>query len=243
MRFPLRIKLFVPLVVGASLATVATYKVSSSSPKQREPQQLLEEQRGTASWYATQAKSRGETRGFLPTMISDHPSPRSLDEALLRYRPVVVQLIENKSQLFNEWERIITWCKFKVLEDLSTNAVGCRTCGKSELEPPAEMLPLAADEILVAKEGGEVEVDGVKLVEVDRYLPEFILSKKYLLFLSPTEPATVATPLAVGTFRLTEESVLLALFDEREPQPLIAAMAAHYGNSLDQMRTRLNSRH
>jgi hypothetical protein len=237
------IKLIVSLLIAVVLVA-GIYKVSSSNQKQRELEELLERQRGTAMWYVTKAKIEGKSRALLPTRISDYPSPDSLDQALLHNRPVVVQFLEKKSQLFDgEWVGIITWCKFRVIEELPASPVACLTCGQDESKPPVELLPLAPDEILICKTGGEVEVDGVKLVEVDRYLPQFLESERYLLFVSPGGLGTVNRLLMVGTFRLSETGGISSMFEEGpNPEPLNQDLTTRYSNSLDALRADLRSR-
>lgn len=57
--------------------------------------------------------------------------------------------------------------------------------------PPAELYPLADDEILIWKTGGTVEIDGMEIEMAELNVPPYELSKKYLLVLA-LDPAKQA---------------------------------------------------
>jgi len=89
---------------------------------------------------------------------------------------------------------LITWYKFKVIDDLSSVRVArrnqqdqreCSTCNHSSNVTdhlPAYLLPLEADEILVPHIGGDLIVDGVRVNQPPTIMFDFSTNSKISIF-------------------------------------------------------------
>lgn len=137
--------------------------------------------RGKLSWYADMAKAKGQQETVFRAPIESYAVPRSLDEALAHHYLLLIQPTEQKAYAVNE--SIRTWYKFKVIETLSSPTVFCADCGGLETAP-SDLLPLKSDEILASQSGGEIAMDGVRIISKDPDFPAFEKGKKYLVFLS-----------------------------------------------------------
>jgi hypothetical protein len=109
------------------------------------------------------------------------------DQALEIYDIVIGQFVDDDGTL-------TTWYKFKIHETVSKAK---RRVGQIDL-PPADLYPVASDEILIWKTGGTVEIDGMELEMQELEFPPFESSKKYLLVLA-TDPTKQAGTLEVGS--------------------------------------------
>lgn len=131
---------------------------------------------GTYKERLQRAKTRGEkkirSRGVIPIYAQI-----DLDGALAIYDLLVGEFVSSKSFATNDDGDIVTWYKFKIHETLSK----AKQRVTSIESPPAELLPLANDEILVWKMGGSVEIDGMQVEMEEVGFPPFENSKRYLL--------------------------------------------------------------
>jgi hypothetical protein len=167
--------------VGAIGATLSYVRHQQQQPAGAN---VITAKRGTLSWHAQRAKVKGSEEVTIPAPIVEYRGVESLDEAISGYHYTVAlaQLVGEHSFARDE-QTVATWYKFKVKDYLVRQApTECPICTQQP-EVPQELLPLAADEILVLKPGGTVNVDGVTVKSVEPGFPAFSRSEKYLLFL------------------------------------------------------------
>jgi hypothetical protein len=230
------------LLIACIVLLIAAGISKTTSLSQQQPQSLSNaEKPGTLKWHALKAKSRGERRTVVPAPISDFVMVRSLDEAASHFNVFVAHLIDEKVTTPDS-RNIVTWYKFRVVEDLSrTNLLACRACA-SPPNAPAELLPLQDDEILTFVVGGTTNVDDVQITMVDKDFPHLSTSKDYLIFLR-LEPVTKTGRLVIGPsgiFAINPDNTLTGVNDKQHP--LKRDIGAMFGNSLDQLKSHLNSK-
>lgn len=163
---------------------------SASKPQNSKDQQ--NDRVGTYKERLQRAKARGDkklvSQGVIPLYAQV-----DLDQALEIYDLVIGEFVSSKSFATDDNGTIQTWYKFKVHETVSQAK---RRVSKID-SPPAELLPLASDEILIWKSGGTVEIDGMEVEMQNLEFPPFENSKKYLLVLA-LDPAKQAGTVEVG---------------------------------------------
>ena len=199
-------------------------------------------QPGTLEWYAQLAQSQGLSEYHFSDGISEYPAP-SLDVAISNSNVAVVQIVAAKSYAV-EGDSIVTWSKFKILE--SWRQVGaCSPCLSSGLVPPADMLPLNSDEILVLRGGGSLAVNGVMLKSDVYDFPQFSFAHNYVLFFQrdPSQPQVGLLWLGgngvlpiVSVNQLATVDILDTTGTTQQYNPFTDELQNRYGNSLDQMR-------
>lgn len=199
-----------------------------------------QEERGTVSSLVKQAKANGTQEVVLPIPeVNYGGSDTDMDKALLNYKVVVAEPIEQRSY-YDGSSSVSTWYKFRIVEVLSKNEPPpCSECFIGE--PPSEMLPLNSDEFLLGKLGGTVLIDGVRVTTPDglRY-PGFKRNKRYLLFVSIDTSGvarTVAGP--AGVFTIDEDGSLKPI--NKEPHPLKEDIKNKFDNSIDKLKQRSKS--
>lgn len=200
----------------------------------------------TISGRAAQASAQGE---FIINSVEggefDHVD--TLDDALSRYTVVVAEPILSRSYVVDDIG-VRTWYKMRVDETLSQRPVfQCTGCDPTFMpDPPADMLPLNAGEILIYRGGGNVVVGNVTVdYEVEQF-PAFNISQKYLLFLNYDASRSVASvdlgP--VGAFVVTSPDLLTTFFTDADGLVVSSGvsddMSARFNNSLSQFRNFLN---
>lgn len=196
-------------------------------------------ERGKLSWYAEMAKAKGHQEIAFRAPIESYAVPKSLDEALAHHYLMVIQPIEQKS--YASHESIRTWYKFKIIEELSAPTRYCTNCPGIESAPP-EFLPLQTNEILASQSGGEVEIDGIRLISKDPDFPAFEKGKRYLVFLSlDSQKGVGAIQMGPwGTFGINEQEQLKTI-NEKLQHPVRDELTDAYHNSLGRLRSQLKS--
>src|SRR5262249_9749247 len=112
--------------------------------------------KGSVAWHVRKAKVTGDKQITIPSEFGLPEQFTGLDDAMSRFKAILGEPIEKYTAAKDE--SLVTWYKFKVLEDLSSNGVkGCSSCGDS-VNIPDELLPLESDEILVPQPGGVLTI-------------------------------------------------------------------------------------
>jgi hypothetical protein len=158
---------------------------------------------GTLTWYAQTAQAQGLQTYNFSAGIAEYPLP-SWDIALSKSTVVLAQLIEARSYPsgyevdYHYVERCIdTWYKFRVLERWQQRDASCSNCSDIIVQPPSEMLPLNADEIILRKQGGTLVVDSVTLNSDEPDFPAIPVGTQCILLLEKY-PAEVQSWLWLG---------------------------------------------
>lgn len=229
--------------------TLGAFRISSSNKRQ----QLLEldnaTDRGSIKWHAKKGRLEGKETVVLQAPFVEYANElNSFDSLTKTFAAIVAQPVKIKSHITstNELYRdneIRTWYKFKIHEKLSHDVLPqCSICDSSMEEIPEEMLPLDSDEILIQTYGGTVVVDGVTVSMVDRDMPRFLKSHRYLLFLQ-TDPSG-----KIGLLKMGPEGIYaIDAYGFLEPaskgpHPVVQEIERRLGNSLERLKADIQIR-
>ena len=123
--------------------------------------------KGSTDWFLRRAKLLGVKEVILPRLQTCGPDVPDLNTALSEYDVIAAESIESYVQ--PNQVGLMTWYKFRIVEDLSPERRReCSTCGDAvaeQQEIPAQLLPIAPDEIVVPRVGGQLDIDGVKFIQ------------------------------------------------------------------------------
>lgn len=167
--------LSVPILLLIIIGAVSNTGVSSQSSEVDRSKKNLAELRelqnapdqGSIDWFLRRAKLIGEKEVILPRLHICGPDVPDLNTALSEYDVIAAESIERYVQPHQVG--LLTWYKFRIVEDLSAERRReCSTCGDAAAEQreiPAQLLPLAPDEIVVPCVGGELEIDRVRFIQ------------------------------------------------------------------------------
>jgi len=203
-----------------------------SSTKSRKVQAAEPEQRGALRQQIAKAKSKGEAHLNLPGLVANYEQVKDLEDALSRYTVVIGQLIEVKSYI-SEQDSVTSWYKFKVLDNVFQPAV---SKSLDFIHPPAELLPLNDDEILIPRIGGTLSVDGISVVRSEQGFSAFEKSNKYLLFVLLDNVTKVGLPdLGVaGVLTVTDDDSLVSV--NNQMLILEKELKSRYGETLPKIK-------
>jgi len=199
---------------------------------------------GTLSEYAQQAKKQGKKQALISAPYPCGSYVGSFSEALTGRRVLIVKMVAQKS--YPLVETIVTWHKFKIIEDLSADKSSNASDDSFYKTFPAEidgdLLPVEEDEILVRQAGGTVKVDGVTLTSETHHFPLLSPHQKYLIFVTKESLHKIGS-IDVGpggVFTVTKHNHLNPLIEPRHPIGL--GIKEYYDSSLDNLRMDLSRR-
>jgi hypothetical protein len=232
-------KVIILATLALTAATIGLQK-SHSLTKSRVPLSQQDPSAMTGlEWRASQAQAGGQTEVNLIADRVMYTYVQGLDEAINNYTIVVAQPILQKGYPDSVSENVETWYKFSVSEYISRKPpTSCTGCSPPS-NPPADLLPLNANEILVPRSGGDLVINGVTIISVDAQFPSFLHSQQYLLFLD-LDPSTGVGAVKVGpigAFAISGDQ-LVSLYGDSHP--LKDELESRYGNSLSALRSALN---
>jgi hypothetical protein len=233
-------------MVLKSLALVALLIISSiilaiGNRVQREPQAsdtIFSRRAATLAERVQEAKQQGKKRLVFPAPIGIPAHINNLSEAFDNFQVLVVQSVSQESFPQGDSD-IVTWYKFKIIDDLSH--ANARQTSHRELE---KVLPrslalqdLNNDEVLIRQAGGVLNLDGVTLIQETDDFPPLSGHQKYLLFLSksPSEKIARMEFGPFGVFVIDQDGQLLPLTDSGHP--IHNEIKEFYGNSLARLKT------
>lgn len=229
------------VTVGALIATTL-FVIGTFSFQNQSKMEALEKSkdRGKLTWYAEMAKAKGQDEIAFPAPISRYALAKNLNEAVAFYDVVIAEPLESKS--YAGPNDIRTWYKFRIIEQLSSPTESCSNCPAIP-NAPDEMLPLHENEFLAAQFGGEVELDGIRLISKDTKFPPFEKHKQYLIFLS-LDPVKKVGALRMGpwgTFSLDSNRNLKSV-DENLKHQLREELRNQLDDSVDKLRERIKTK-
>jgi len=219
--------------VGSQRVFVAVAKTSSLSQGQSSP-------RGPLDSLVERAKASGQHEISFPTgVINDYGVARDVDEALSWFDVVVATVVYKKS-FVDESDQIRTWFKFKIIENLHKSNRKCTSC-QSTLNLPVEMPPPSDDEFLVLKDGGTVNIKGIRVTSYDSAFPDLSMSARYMLFISPNpdERNNALRMGPLGVYKIDSNDEIEPL---RKDHSLSQDVKARLGDSMSRVRANLRSR-
>lgn len=166
--------------------------------------------------------------------------PRNWDDALANFHLVIAEPVDSRS--YATTYDIQTWYKFRLVEELSAPTVDCPGCSTA-VDPPADLLPLQANEFLTAKLGGETFVDGVAISSSDPRFPNFETGKRYMLLVVFDSNRIVGSLRSGpwGTFALESDEKLKPVNAELK-HPFREKLSEEFGNSLGNLKRSLKAR-
>jgi hypothetical protein len=236
---------FIILVAIVFLGTmILAYRASSVSNKQPSDT-IYSREWASLSEHAQKAKAQGKKKVVFPASIGIPAHVEGLSDALRNFSALVVQPVAQKSYAQGEMD-IITWHKFKVLDDLSPDkseqASHLSSIDSLPKEIDETLLPIQQDEILVPQSGGILSIDGVTLIqETDRF-PFLSMNRKYLIFVTDDHSNKVRL-LEIGpygVFKITSDGRLDPLVDT--PSSLSRDIKQYHNSSLTSLKTNLGRR-
>lgn len=221
------------------MVAVGVITIKSATINARRAPQVAAEP-GTLDWYAQQAQAQGVTGYQFDAGDVEYSQPDAWDDVLANYSIVRGQIIDAKSYPALQNSSIETWYKFRVDETLSQKPVlSCAGCG-SMPTPPADMLPLQSNEILISKLGGTLQYNGVTLVAKEQTFPDFLFSQNYMLILQLNTSSKVGK-LDLGPWgAYTVDSYGILKVVNPETNAYQADLTSRYANSINQLRSALN---
>ncbi|HEX3145374.1 MAG TPA: hypothetical protein VHQ64_15485 [Pyrinomonadaceae bacterium] len=194
----------------------------------------------TLAWYAEQAQAAGANAYNFGSARVEYDEPETWDDVLANYTVVTAQLVSSQSYATFMDRDIQTWYKFRINETLSQKPIiSCDGCPPFPTAPP-EMLPLQANEMLVAKPGGSLSYNGIFLTSQNPEFPDFLPSETYM-FVMQLDTASQVGKLSIGpsgAYSVDANSIM------HPTNPILnvyeADLSSRYGMSLNQMRAVLN---
>lgn len=193
---------------------------------------------GTIAWYAAKAKAEGKTAIDTGIAISPDFVDLSLETALQHYSVVLAQPLIARSYV-EAGRSIVTWHKFRVLDIISHRDPKTFNFALGDIPEdifPNELLPVRANEILILRGAGAVEVDGIVVSSSEKNGPEFSSPEPVLLFLTLDRDRQVAKlPLGgKGVFHITDQDEVRPLVDAGNP--VAADIRSLHANSMRHLR-------
>jgi hypothetical protein len=131
---------------------------------------------------------------------------------------------------------IRTWYKFKVSEVLRKQPDVPTEPALEEHAPPAALLPLGADEVLLSSAGGSIVSEGITVVERSPYEFRLRLDRQYVLtvYLESSGAIAARASTSDGFFELQADGSILPM--GRTDLPLAKDIYVRTGNSLEFLR-------
>jgi hypothetical protein len=163
----------------------------------------------------------------------------SLPTALAR-DTIVLAEVSGKKTFADVWG-LRTWYRFRIVETLSAKPMPKYPTYMSLPDPPYDMQPLSQDEFVILESNGQMEIDGVRVIQRSNGVV-YQDGGTYLLFLHIEPRKRVGVPSgtdALGVFLVAKDGTFRSYIDR--PYPLRDQMARRYGNSIEKLRTALKT--
>lgn len=221
------------LIVGSIMMAVG----NRAQREQPASDTIFSRQAATLTERVQDAKQKGKKRVVFPAPIGIPLEIRSLSEAFDNLQVLVVQPVSQQSYSQGDSD-IITWHRFKIIDDLSH--ANARLTPNRNLE---EILPknitlqdLGNDEVLIPQAGGILNLDGVTLIQETHRFPLLSAHQQYLLFVSK-HPSGKLAEMEYGPFGvlvIDQNGQLSPLIDRADP--IMNDIRQFYGSSLTRLK-------
>lgn len=202
---------------------------------------------GTLNWYALQAQAQGAQEYTFSNGIYEYAQPDTWDDVLAGNSFIIAEPVEARSYPEADDKGIETWYRLKLVETLAVKPIA-----RALRQPPADLAPAQADEVLLLKHGGSLVRNGITLHGVDAQLPPLAVvqpPQRYLLILD-YDPANHLGYVALGqlgVYRLDAAGTMTCLTADNpfivnktpEDNPYSQEIATRYNNSVNQLRAAL----
>ena len=190
---------------------------------------------GTVKRAVLEAKARGENSVEL-AVIGCGSDIGSLRTALSENSVVVADLIEKKT--YASTFGLYTWYRFKLRETLVEHPLP-RFLRDTFWDAPSDMLPIAEDEFLIQEANGQMEIDGVTVIQHSNGA-KYREGQTYLLFVwldKSRRQAIRAGTEPLGVFLVDSEGNLTSYM--KSAYPFKDEFEKRFKNSLISMREAL----
>lgn len=225
------------LIALAILATALAVGVSLSG----RPAVTQNTDPATLVGIAAQAQAQGDSEADITKDIS-WESVDDLNTALSRYTVVDAVPIAKQSYVLDDFN-IGTWYKFTINSTIKQNPLYvCPQCSTSIPDPPSELLPLNANEILVLHPGGSQLINGITINATVTEFPDFTLNQRYMLFIDLDASRKVATVSVgpPGVYLVDANGRLVHVYEADPDDTIGSALAANYGSSITTFNNAIN---
>lgn len=228
------------ILKSLTLLVIASIIMAIGNQAQREPQAsdtIFSRNASTLAERVQEARRQGKNRIVFPAPLGIPAHVKSLSEAFDNFEVLVVQPISQESCPQGDSD-IVTWHRFKVIDDLSH--ANARQTSHQELEA---LLPknialqdIGNDEVLVRQAGGILNIDGVTLIQETNDFPLLSTHQRYLLFLSKSRSEKIARMELGpdGVLAIDQEGQLSPLVDHKHP--VYNEIRQSYGSSLARLK-------
>jgi len=181
------------------------------------------------------AKAEGKDEIVLPPAEGCPSTVNSIEMIMRDYSLLRVKVIDKETTVPDPDADINTWYKFKVIETLQQQD---KISDAPLLDGvPSRLLPLLPSECILIVSGGEITVDGVRVIRViGDYGVDYIRGNEYLIASKLEYGGKVILPIAqaAGVFRI--ENTSLKPLGNRWKK-LVREVEERYGNDLDNLRS------
>jgi hypothetical protein len=204
---------------------------------------IAQSEDGILAAEVAEAKAAGKGEVYIAVNIGS-TGVDNLDAAISRYSVIEATPIEKKVYKYDK-DGLISWYKFKVNNKLSEKAVVvCSTCTPFP-DLPADMLPLAADEIVISRSEGSFLIDNVVIIQDEVGFPAFTLNQRYLLFAGIDWSKKVGEIAVgpIGAYMVNDSGKTIPVYDSdaSDDNPIYRGLASTYNNSIYEFRKRFST--
>jgi hypothetical protein len=216
---------------------VVQNKTESYFPEEQPPS-VAHNQSGTLKGRILDAKAEGLDEVKL-SLLSCGYDIGSLRTALARDTVVLAEAVGKKTLADEDGLR--TWYRFKIAETLSEKPMPKYPNYDSLPDPPNDMQPLGEDEFVILEANGQMEIDGVRVIQRSNGVV-YEDGGVYLLFLHIEPRKRVAVRSGtdpLGVFLVAKDGTFRSYIDRS--YPLRDQMASRYGNSIEKLRAALKN--
>lgn len=239
-----------PILLVAFLflgAMIVSLKITSVTDPQTSDT-IYSRKWATLAERAQEAKEKGKKRVVFPAQIGNPAHVESLSQAFDLFQVLVVKPVAQYSAALGK-DGIVTWHKFKVIEDLSQdNTPYTSHMNLMEILPgEIDYYKLEEDEVLVPQYCGILNVDGITLIQETDEFPLLSKRQKYLLFLSknPYEKfgRMVLGPSSV--YAVNPDNSLRPLVERQhaiQHHPIYRDLKQNYARSLNRLKENMSKR-
>lgn len=195
----------------------------------------------TLAGIAMQAQAQGRSEVNIGRDIM-YDGVDDLNSAISRYTIIDAVAIAKQSYVLDEFN-IGTWYKFRLNYTIKQNPlVVCAQCSSNIPDPPAELLPLNSNEVLILHPAGSQLVNGTTINVMVSDFPDFNLDQRYLLFLDFDSAKAVGTVSLgpPGVYVVDANGGLIPVYDADPEDIVVSGLTATYGNNANTLRNALN---
>jgi hypothetical protein len=241
----MKLKLVVLVTIVFLGTMILSYRTSSVTGLQS-ADTFYPKERATLSEYVQEAKKQGKSKVVIGAPVGYLRDVKGLSDALSVLSLLNVEPVAQISYAAGS-DYVITWIKFRIIEDLSQRDFGTAS---SEHHVPEDLpqviadalLPVGDDEILVSQAGGILSIDGVTLISETPDFPLLSMDQRYLLFVekSHTGKTGITTLGGYGVFKISESGLIKRLVPK--PHPVGRDINRNFGDSLSKLKEGLGKR-